>query len=349
MKMTVREDVPLATLTTLRVGGPARYVIDIHTKSELAEAIAFARERTLPYAVLGEGSNVLAHDAGYEGVIFRMRIPGVSFVEDENVTTLEAGAGVIWDELVEAAATRGLWGIENLAGIPGTVGAAPVQNIGAYGMELERALESVVCMDASDGTIHTLPRDECGFSYRDSRFKREPNLIIIAVTLRLGNENMPQVGYSDLARLAEGGIPLDTPKRIGDAVRQVRTRKFPDLAVYGSAGSFFKNPIITKEKYAELSERFREVIAQHGAIPQYPLGQTGEIKIPLAYVLDKVLGLRGYGNARAHLFENQPLVLVADSEARASDVDTLANEVARKVFDATGITIEREVRNIPSE
>ena len=348
--MTVREAVPFSSLTTLRVGGPARYVMEIEDVATIPEALAFARERSLPFMVLGGGSNVLAPDAGYEGIVLRMRIPGITFTKlDEDTVEVVAGAGASWDELVSEAVAQNLWGIENLAGIPGTVGAAPVQNIGAYGVEFESTLSEVTVYDACAGERTTIAHDTCGFSYRESRFKHEPHLIITNVSLRLKKRGAPQLRYSDLAGLTETEESLETPSRIASAIRSIRARKFPDLATHGTAGSFFMNPIIAEGAYRELTERFADIIAEHGAIPRYPMQRGGDVKIPLAYILDKVLGLRGYGNGHARLFENQPLVLVADRDAHASDVDALANDVAQKVFDATGITIEREVRSIPIE
>ena len=343
--MIAREAVPLSSLTTLRVGGPARYVIDIEDAAILPEAIAFAHERSLPFIVLGGGSNMLAPDAGYEGVVLCMRTAGIVFAGD-GMVEVTASAGVPWDDLVQEASARGLWGIENLAGIPGTVGAAPVQNIGAYGVEFESAFVRAVAYDRGAGKFRTFTRDECGFRYRDSRFKQERDFIITEVTLRLSPDGEPQVGYSDLARLCEAGELLDTPARIMEAVRAIRARKFPDLTKEGSAGSFFKNPIISEAEYEALSERFAPVILAHGPIPRYPLQESGVVKIPLAYFLDKALGLRGYKKGHAHLFHNQPLVLVTEDGATAEDVNALADDVAKKIHDAIGLSIEREVRDL---
>ncbi|HYF29449.1 MAG TPA: UDP-N-acetylmuramate dehydrogenase [Candidatus Paceibacterota bacterium] len=344
--MTIEESVPLATLTTLRVGGPARYVISIKKPADLPEAVAFAAERSLPITVLGGGSNVLAPDAGYAGVVLHMQLPGISFADAGAAVLVTAGAGASWDVLVEKAVARGLWGIENLAGIPGTVGAAPVQNIGAYGMELEQVFVSADVYDRRTGEVRPYMHNECAFEYRQSRFKSEPELIITSVTLELKKDGSPQLQYGDLAARAAVGEPLGTPAAVAAAVRSIRARKFPDLAVCGTAGSFFKNPIISEEKYTKLAVRFGDITEIHGAIPRYPLQREGEVKIPLAYILDKVLGMRGYRIGPVHLFNAQPLVLVADEGATQQDIDALANDVAQKVFEATGIAIEREVRNI---
>lgn len=336
--MIVRESVPLSTLTTLGVGGPAQYVVPITTTSELLEALAFARERSLAYSVLGQGSNVLAKDEGYEGLVLLMQTQGVTYTNrEEGIVEIIAQAGVSWDALVSETVARGLWGIENLAGIPGTVGAAPVQNIGAYGMELERAIRSVHAYDAETGREHMFTREECDFGYRMSRFKAERNLIITQVTLMVRSDATPQLSYTDLVRAQESGVPLTTPQEIAEAVRLIRARKFPDLTKEGTAGSFFKNPIIAADEYARIQAIYPD-------LPQYPA--HGGVKIPLAYVLDKVLALRGYRMGTARLFEAQPLVLVADRGAHAAEVERLANGVEQKVFDAIGISIEREVQTL---
>lgn len=329
----------MSTLTTLRVGGEASVVAFCTNVDEVREALAYARERKLPFYVLGEGSNVLAPDEGYGGLVIRMDIPGLSFEErNDGTVALHAGAGVSWDTIVDEAAARGLWGIENLAGIPGFVGAAPVQNIGAYGAELKDTLESVDVIDARTGEEKKLTRDECELGYRDSRFKHDPNLLITGVTLLLQKDGAPRVEYGDLIRAREVGVDLSTPKAIGEAVRSIRGNKFPDRTKFGTAGSFFKNPVLTNEQFEMLR-------ATYGDIPQFP--NPKGIKIPLAFILDKVLGLRGYRKGAAWLFGAQPLVLVLDEGGIASDVDSLAREIEEKVRDATGISIEREVRTMP--
>ena len=337
--MTVEENVLLKTITTLRVGGPARAVAHCTTVDDIREALAYARERHLPFYPLGEGSNVLAHDEGYAGVVLQIALPGLTFeTQPDDTTLMSAGAGVSWDEAVEAAAERGLWGIENLAGIPGFMGAAPVQNIGAYGMELKDTFAYADVIDTATNEVHRLTREECAFGYRDSRFKHEPNLIITSVTLRLKSEGTPKIEYGDLQRARDEGVDLTTPRAIGIAVRAIRSHKFPDRTQFGTAGSFFKNPVISESAYAKLAERY-------GTVPRFP--NPNGVKIPLAFVLDKVLGLRGHRKGPAWLFGAQPLVLVVDADGEAKDVEALATEIETRVKEATDITIEREVRSMP--
>ncbi|MDB5237029.1 MAG: UDP-N-acetylenolpyruvoylglucosamine reductase, partial [Parcubacteria group bacterium] len=284
---------------------------------------------------LGQGSNLLAGDAPVDAVILKMENKELAFVPHDAYMEAIAGAGYSWDALVRAAAEEGLWGIENLAGIPGTAGAAPVQNIGAYGAELADTLAWVECYDTMTDSVVTLDAADCAFGYRDSRFKREPNLIIVRIALHLARTGTPKTSYADIQRLIDSGEVLDTPQAIGAAVRRVRAVKFPDLTKEGTAGSFFKNPTITQEAYAQLT-------AQYPELPGF--STPSGIKIPLAWILDHVLDLRGFSMARTHLFKNQPLVLVTEEGATAREVEALANHVAALVHAATAIAIEREVR-----
>ncbi|HRH24070.1 MAG TPA: UDP-N-acetylmuramate dehydrogenase [Candidatus Paceibacterota bacterium] len=338
--MILTEHVPLATLTTLKVGGVATLLAQVTSVEEVAEAVALARERRLPFYVLGEGSNVLPNDDGYDGVIIRVEIPGLSFTEEGSDTLLIAGAGVSWDAAVREAAARNLWGIENLAGIPGTMGAAPVQNIGAYGADLSQVLRSVDAYDAEKGEVVHIAAEDCALGYRDSRFKHEPNLIITSVTLALSATPAPRIEYGDLLAARERGDDLSTPAAIGDTVRAIRSKKFPDLNEFGTAGSFFKNPVLTPDAYAALSE-------QHGEVPRFP--NPNGVKVPLAFILDKVLSLRGFTLGHASLFGAQPLVLVLEKGGKSVDIETLAQEVEKRVHEATGIKIEREVRTMPTK
>ena len=337
--MELQEHVRLSVLTTLRVGGAASFLARCKSEEDVRAALAFANERGLPWRVLGGGSNVLAADEGFAGVIIRMELDGSAFdpVQDDAVIAT-LGAGVGWDTFVRESAARGLWGVENLAGIPGTVGAAPVQNIGAYGSETKDTIVEVRALDTRTGQLRILPSEACGFGYRDSRFKQDASLIILSVSFRLSYDAGPKLTYADLARAQEAGADLSSPAAVGETVRAIRAKKFPDLSAIGTAGSFFKNPVITKDAYDALVGRYPE-------LPSYPA--TNGVKIPLAFILDRVIGLRGYRDGSVALFEAQPLVLVAHEGATARDIDAFANDVASRVHDATGITIEREVRLLP--
>ncbi|HWH16684.1 MAG TPA: UDP-N-acetylmuramate dehydrogenase [Candidatus Paceibacterota bacterium] len=336
--MIVGEQVPLARLSTLRVGGPARFVCEITSEEEVRTALGIARTQGLPWRVLGEGSNILAIDAGFDGVLMQMKSTGIEQVHEGNGALVRVAAGESWDGFVRYAAKEGLWGIENLAGIPGTVGASPVQNIGAYGTEVKDSIVSVSVLNTETGAIEEIPNADCNFGYRESRFKREPELIILSVTFLLQKEASPQLNYADLLRAKEQGASMETPATIGDAVREIRSRKFPNLSIYGTAGSFFKNPVIAPDTFTALRDRYE-------ALPGYETANG--VKIPLAFVLDKILALRGYCEGNVELFSNQPLVLVAHAGATQEEIDRFADSIAQKVFDATGIKVEREVRMFP--
>lgn len=336
--MIIREHVPLSSLTTFRVGGVARYVAECATEDEVSRAIEFAKSEGMPFIVLGEGSNILASDEGYEGVVLRVQIPGVTFLERDTEAVVTAGAGVHWDSLVTETVEKGLWGIETLAGIPGTTGASPVQNIGAYGTELKDAFVEARVLDTNTGSVSTFALDECGFGYRESVFKRTPSLLILSVTLRVTKSPSVRGEYKDLRIARENGEDLSTPGAVSSVVRRIREGKFPDLTQIGTAGSFFKNPTVSPETFASLKARYPE-------LPGFP-NEHG-IKIPLAFVLDQVLSLRGYAEGNVALFERQPLVLVAHEGANARAIDAFASSIEEKVSDATSIRIEREVRMLP--
>lgn len=336
--MVCTENVSCKELTTLKVGGLVRYVVTITSREELQQARLLIEKLSLPCVVLGEGSNVLPSDDLYEGVVLRMEIPGISYgPEQDGKVMVTVGAGVSWDLLVSELAEKGYWGTENLAGIPGTVGAAPVQNIGAYGAEFSNICTHVKGMNLKTGEDFHFTKEECELEYRDSIFKRRKELVITEVGIEVETQGVPMLGYSDLARLAHEGVTLTTPLEISTAVREVRSKKFPDLSVQGTAGSFFKNPIVDQECFNKLS-------AAYGAVPSYP-AKNG-IKIPLAFILDHALGLKGHIEGKVSLFGNQPLVLVTDEGATAKDVDDFAKAIEKKVFDATGIKIQREVQKV---
>jgi UDP-N-acetylmuramate dehydrogenase len=337
--MIVRERVPLAPLTSLGVGGSACFYIEASSGEDLYGASAFARERGLPLRLLGAGTNVLVPDAGVEAVVVRLARDTVSFATEGGEPLLLAESGVSWDTLVDLAVARTLWGIENLAGIPGSVGGALVQNIGAYGTDLSHTFRYAEVFDHARGVTRRVEAAEAALSYRTSLFKGRHDFIILRIALSLSDRGEPDTSYADLAALREEGAALTTPGHVASAVRSVRAKKFPRDE--GSAGSFFKNPVVSGEVLASLTERFP-------GLPAYPVapaeaGAPSHKKIPLAWLLDKALGLAGYARGPVRLFERQPLVIVAMRGARASDVEALAREVEDRVAEAFGIMIEREV------
>ncbi len=331
----VSENIPIASLTTLGVGGAARFFMEARTDKDVEDAVAFAQHHTLPLFPLGEGSNILVPDTGIKGVVLKMSLQDVQIKDDGDSILLITGTGVPWEKVVDEAAARGIFGIENLAGIPGSMGGAAVQNIGAYGAEFADTFEYADSIDSTTGIERRINRVDASFAYRTSIFKKNRTLIITHVALRLAKQAIPNIAYADLESARAEGIPLTLPIEVVRAVRSIRARKFPRGVGEGTAGSFFKNPVLPRARFDELAKHF----------PDMPAFSQNEdtVKISLAWLLDHVLSLRGFSLGRARLYEKQPLVIVASAGARAAEVDALATEVARRVFVATGICIEREV------
>lgn len=334
--MEVFESLPLSTRTTFRIGGAARYFLEIHNDEDITTALAFSRERGLPLRVLGAGSNVLVPDEGIEAVVMHVAHAEVAFTDSEDHVVVLADAGMSWDALVATTTSRGLFGIENLAAIPGTVGGAVVQNIGAYGTELSQTFLYADCIALDDGTPKRFEASDVAFAYRSSCFKRDHSHLIVRVAFRLSKQGILNTSYPDLARVATlGTTPLATPEEVAAAVRTIRAGKFPSKTEGGTAGSFFKNPVISNALVDTLKTQYPD-------LPVFPQS-NGESKVSLAWILDHILGLKGYAKGLVRLYEKQPLVLVAEHDATAHDVDALAQEIQTRVFDATTISIEREV------
>jgi len=330
--MQLLENAPLAPLTTFKIGGLARFLIRVGVEDELRKALTFAKSKQLPVFILGGGSNVLVDDAGFGGVVIKIEYTGIT-VED---TLLVAAAGENWDGIVVRAVENNLWGIENLSGIPGTVGGAAVQNIGAYGAALSQTVEWVDVFDTRIETVKRLTGKDCAFGYRTSAMKRgEGRFIVLRVAFRLQTYGRPDLSYKDLA-LAFKDAPAPSLMEIRTKVIEIRTKKFPDLTQEGTAGSFFMNPILTKAEAKKLRTKYAEM-------PMFFLPESSGIKIPLAWLFDKALNLHGLRMGSARLFEAQPLVIAATPPASASDVIALAEAVQEKVFAVCGIKIEPEV------
>jgi UDP-N-acetylmuramate dehydrogenase len=318
--MHIKERVPLAPLTTFGIGGAARFFVAVQNLAELKESFSFAREQHAPVLILGGGSNLLVRDDGFEGLVIKIEIAGVSFVEKENGEVfVTAGAGVSWDALVAETVEKNLWGLENLSGIPGTVGAAPVQNIGAYGAEVKDTLRSVEAYDTETETTRIFKNNECEFGYRTSFFKQHAGrFVIVAVAFALQKKDI-------------------SAQDICTATLHIRAQKLPDLKKEGTAGSFFLNPIVSIQKAEELKQRYPD-------LPQFTA--SAGVKISLAWLLDKGLGLKGFAIGGARLFEKQPLVIAAARGASADDVLQLAHTVKEKIKKEYGIDIEAEVKII---
>lgn len=336
MSFLVRTHVPLAPLTTLQTGGDAGYYTEINDLADLEKAVAFAHEKQLPFCVLGGGSNMLIKDEGYPGLILKQNLRGITYNTSENGTyEVTVFAGENFDELVQETTTRELWGLENLSHIPGTVGATPVQNVGAYGVEVADLISQVTVFDADTKKITTLKNAECHFSYRHSIFKEKNNLIIISVTFTLTTQSNPKITYADVKAVV-GENP--TPGDIRNIIIAIRAAKFPDWHRVGTAGSFFKNPRLSLPEVNVLLNKYPD-------IPTYS-DADGLTKISLGYVLDKICGLKGFAIGPVRLYENQALVLVAEAGATTTDIKNFVKIISKKVYEKTLIKISQEVTEI---
>lgn len=339
MALAITTAEPLRNHTTLKLGGPASYWTVVASEADVVEALTFAREHGIPATILGSGSNVLAADAGYAGLVIQMQLRGVTVLSETDATvTVEVGAGENLDAFIAHTVEQGWWGLENLSHIPGTVGATPIQNVGAYGVEVSQFVSSVRVYDTTTGEFVALGPHRCLFGYRDSVFKHEPErYVVTTVTFTLAKLPMPRLQYRDLAERFADHTP--TQAEIRAAVIAIRAAKFPDWTVVGTAGSFFKNPVVDQATAHTLRE-------QYPAMPMYE-APDGSMKLSLGWILDKVLGSRGERVGTVGLYEAQALVLIAYEGATTAEVQTFAQQIAARVFEKTNVTIEQEVTMLP--
>lgn len=331
MAIQIQENVLLAPLTTMRVGGSASFFVRVGSTKELSEAILFAREKKIPVFVLGAGSNILFSDNGFSGLVIKIEIKGVIH-DDVRIT---AGAGVQWDDFVDDMVSLNLCGIENLSLIPGTVGGAVVQNIGAYGVEACDAIISVEAFNIETMQIETFLRDECEFGYRESIFKKNKNLIVMSASFSLKEGSTTNINYDDVKKYFENKkITEPTLAEIREAIIVIRTAKMPAPGV-GTAGSFFKNPILPMSKYEELKKQFPELKA-------YPQGDN-TIKLSAAWLLDHVGGWRGVRHGDVAVHEKQALILVNYGTASAQEILFFADEMKSDIKNKTDVLLEEEV------
>ena len=335
--MDVMTNISLKQYTTMKLGGEARYMATADSASDVVSLYRNARKENLPIFVLGGGSNVITHDEVFEGIVLLNKIKGFEIISETDETTdVKIGAGEVWDEVVEKAIGLGLQGIEAMSGIPGTAGAAPVQNVGAYGQEIADTLISLEAYDSKTDTIVTISADECDFSYRNSIFrdKEKGRYCILNITLRLNKAEPKPPYYASLQKyIDENDIREVNLLVIRVAVLNIRSEKLPDPAELPSAGSFFKNALVEKWKLEELQKEYSD-------IPNYAMSD-GRYKIPTGWLIDKA-GLRGYRSHGMRVYEKNALVLVNDSATGYDDLAAIREEIVQIVFDKFGIKIEQE-------
>jgi UDP-N-acetylmuramate dehydrogenase len=335
--MLLREQEPLAPLTTFGIGGPARWLVEADSEDSLVKAVSFAREQDVPLFVLGGGSNVLAADEGFPGVVVRVALRGIQ----QKGNLFRVGAGEDWDGFVSHAIALGFGGIECLAGIPGTVGGTPVQNVGAYGQEVSDTIVSVRVLDRKSLAFSELPAEACAFAYRRSIFNssHKGRFIVTAVEYRLRTGAFPVISYPDLKRLFQDRTQPPTLAEAAAAVREIRHGKgmllVPGEEDCRSAGSFFKNPVVPDARYETISA------AGSGPAPRFTAGK-GFVKIPAAWLLEESGFHKGLVAGNAGLSSRHTLALINRGGATAREIVALRDWIVSTVEKKFGVRLEPE-------
>ena len=335
--MKIAYDADLRPYNSFGVTARAACLAEINQAGDLARALELADSRGLPLLLLGGGTNVL-FAGDFPGMVLLMRNRGIDI--DQESGQVRVAAGENWHELVTTCLESGLYGLENLALIPGSAGAAPVQNIGAYGVELESFFVELELFDCATGEQRLLSREDCGFAYRDSVLKRprpQP-LVVCSLSLKLRRDPVTELRYPTLAKELDGVAEI-SPRDVFEAVCRIRRRRLPDPAVLGNAGSFFKNPILSFDQVEQLRQRF-------DSLPAFAAG--GGMKVPAGWLLDQC-GFKGYRKGGAAVHDNHALVLVNHGKASGSDLYLLAMEMRDRALAEFGINLEPEVRIIGAE
>lgn len=337
--MNVLENVSLTAYSTMGLGGTAAYLVEVTSRMEVLEALSWAGTRKLPAVMIGGGSNIIWSDDGFPGLVLVDKIMGYqAFEEDETNVYLTLGSGEPWDSVVERSVAAGLTGIEALSLIPGTAGATPIQNVGGYGQEISQTLTTVEAFDTQAGDFVVIPGSDCGFSYRNSRFKGEDHgrFFITSLTLHLQKGNPSPPFYSSVqAFLEEQGITEYTPAVIREAVVAIRTRKLPDPANVHNTGSFFANPVVAETRLFDLQQRFEN-------LPHWPAGE-GKAKLSAAWLIEQS-GFKDYHDPETGMatWPRQPLVLVNEKAKSTADLLKFKQKITDAVKAKFDITLEQE-------
>jgi UDP-N-acetylmuramate dehydrogenase len=341
------ENIPLAPLTTFKIGGPARFLVESANPGEVQEAAAFAHSRDLPLFVLGGGSNLVIADSGWPGLVLKIAIPGIDQepAHDESGKILfTAGAGESWDKFVSYSIQARCAGVECLSGIPGSVGGTPVQNVGAYGQEVSETIVSVQVLDLKDNQVHELCREACGFGYRSSIFNttERGRFIVLRVTYALTPNGKPHIAYADLNHHFEG---RETPPNLAEtreAVRHIRALKgmliTPGDPDCQSAGSFFKNPVLSEAQHADLKER---AAARGLQVPSYPALDSHH-KISAAWLVEHSGFSKGLASDHVGISRKHALAIVNRGKATAAEVLALKDQIQQRVQEIWGVSLEPE-------
>ncbi|MCU1304081.1 MAG: UDP-N-acetylenolpyruvoylglucosamine reductase [Candidatus Sulfotelmatobacter sp.] len=345
--MLLLENIPLAPLTTINIGGPARYFVEANNIGEVQEAVTFARSRALPLFVLGGGSNLVVADAGWPGLVLKVSLLGIDQQagnDDEGKVLFDVGAGESWDKFVSRAIMARCGGVECLSGIPGSMGGTPVQNVGAYGQEVSETIASVQALDLKDGQVRDLCREACEFGYRTSIFNttERGRFIVLRVTYALTPDGKPHISYSDLKRHFEGRETTPNLAETREAVRHIRALKgmliVPGDPDCQSAGSFFKNPVLSEEEHEDLKRR---AASRRLTVPSYPALETRK-KVSAAWLVEHSGFAKGFGSARVGISTRHALAIVNRGGATAADVVALKEQIQQRVHEIWGIPLEPE-------
>jgi UDP-N-acetylmuramate dehydrogenase len=337
--LQIQENVSLKNFNTFGVAVNARYFVEINNKEHLVELFMDPQWKQTKSLVLGGGSNMLLLN-DFDGLVIRINIRGIEHRISHTDVFVEAGAGEVWNDLVNFCVAREYAGLENLSLIPGSVGASPIQNIGAYGVELKDVFYSCIAFEIASGTFKTFNKQECGFDYRESVFKSELKGQYIIVSVKFQLSLIPQFNlkYGAIEQeLKSRGIELPTLKDVSQVVSQIRVSKLPDPSTIGNAGSFFKNPIISAEEFSSLQIQFPE-------IPNYPAGNA-QVKLAAGWLIEQC-GWKGKVVGNTGTWRNQALVLVNHGGATGAEVYTFSSQIIDSVYTKFGVTLQREVNII---
>jgi len=340
--MEIQQHVTLKDYTTFKTGGFARLFCVVSSREELLEAVMFATKERIPFYILGGGSNILVSEKGFDGLVIKVVTQGIVFEDvDTNMTMMKVEAGVMWDGCVSVAVEHSLYGLENLSLIPGTVGAAPIQNIGAYGVEVGDVIYSVEVFNIETQSFETVLKEQCQFGYRDSLFKKREGkkYIVVGVNFLLSKNGELKTEYKDVLEYFSKNGTAVTLHSLRNAIIDIRTKKLPDLSVLGTAGSFFKNPVVKKEVIEILQK-------EYPLIPVYEIEVPGYVKTSAAFLIDKIAGMKGVRVGDVGTYENQALVLVNYGNATGEEVFDFAQKIQNEVKVKSGIDLEMEVQTL---
>ena len=335
--MEVHTNVSLKNFTTMNLGGTARFMVEVRTPEEVKTVYDNAVSKNLPIFILGGGSNVIAKDEGFAGIVIRVNIPGFAIINDDlNTTTIKIGAGEGWDDVVKRTVDLHLSGIEAMSMIPGTTGATPIQNVGAYGQEIADTLVSLEAYDSQTKRFVVLQNADCGFAYRDSIFRRDQKnrYVITSITLRL-SKNVPQIPFYDALQtyFDTHNITIFTVESVRSAVIAIRSEKLPDPSIRPNTGSFFKNAIVDNWQLDELQKQFPD-------IKVFDMG-NGTSKVPTGWLIEKA-GLKGKLLHGMRVHDKNALVLINESATGYADLAAARDEIIGTVRDIFRIHIQQE-------